>query len=280
MTPQDVRERAFEKAVFGGYDMGSVHQFLDEVAAEWAATYKENAVLKSKLKVLAEKIEEYRVTDDAMRLALLSAQKISAEITADATAKSEAMLADANEQADAILKNAKRELADEEARLVEAKRSSAQFLEKMRVICTKQLDFLDALGDMKFGLPDPEPETYEEYADYAEDYSEEYAAEEYPEEYAEEYPGEDSEEYYDETESLALDDAVKSIEDSVARLSDDSAPDIDIESEMDDMPPADFPEEPTKLFDFKNELEGHEPSPRPGFKFDDLRFGDNYEKDN
>jgi len=126
---------------------------------------------------------------------------------------------------------------------------------------------------MKFDLPEPEPEAYEEYAD---DYSGEYQ-EEYPEEYIEEYP----EEYYADTEELALDDAVKSIEDSVARLSDESAPDINIEAEMDDMPPADdFPEEPTKLFDFKGELDGHEPSPRPGFKFDDLRFGENYEKDN
>ena len=33
MTPQDIRERTFEKAVFGGYDMAGVDDFMEEAAA-------------------------------------------------------------------------------------------------------------------------------------------------------------------------------------------------------------------------------------------------------
>ena len=29
MTPQDIRERTFEKAVFGGYDMAGVDVFVE-----------------------------------------------------------------------------------------------------------------------------------------------------------------------------------------------------------------------------------------------------------
>ena len=60
------------KAVFGGYDMSAVDDFLETLTTDYAALYKENAILKSKIKVLVEKVEEYRSTDDAMRMALLN----------------------------------------------------------------------------------------------------------------------------------------------------------------------------------------------------------------
>ena len=94
MTPQDIRERTFEKAVFGGYDMGDVDDFLEDAAVELESVQKENATLKAKMKVLVDKIEEYRASEDAMRLTLLSAQKLSAQIEADARARAEKTLAD------------------------------------------------------------------------------------------------------------------------------------------------------------------------------------------
>ena len=45
MTPQDIREKTFEKAVFGGYDMGQVDDFMEAAASDLAALQKENGVL-------------------------------------------------------------------------------------------------------------------------------------------------------------------------------------------------------------------------------------------
>ncbi len=149
MTPQDIMDKTFEKAVFGGYDMTAVDDFLNQVRDEIAALQKENATLKTKLKVLATKIEEYRGSEDAMRLALVSAQKTGTQIEADARARSDMMVAEAEAKAAKIKRDAQLEVANEEARLVEAKRASAQFLESMRLLCTKQLDFLDHLNEMK-----------------------------------------------------------------------------------------------------------------------------------
>ena len=70
MTVQEIQEIGFEKAVFGGYDMKSVDTFLERVAEEFAAMQKENAAMKAKMKVLVDKIEEYRSVDDAMRKTL------------------------------------------------------------------------------------------------------------------------------------------------------------------------------------------------------------------
>ena len=159
LTPQDIREKTFEKAVFGGYDMAAVDECLEEIYEDYSALHKENATLKAKLKVLASKIEEYRESEDAMRMALLSAQKMGAQIEAESKQKADTMVAEAEAQAAKILRDAQTSLANEEARLIEAKRQSAQFFENMRLLCDKQLSFLDHIGEMKIVDLTPDEET-------------------------------------------------------------------------------------------------------------------------
>ena len=72
-TPQEIEEKTFVKAVFGGYDMASVDEFLEPLTEDYIALYKENAVLKSKMKILVEKLEEYRTPEDSMKKALVAA---------------------------------------------------------------------------------------------------------------------------------------------------------------------------------------------------------------
>ena len=165
LTPQNFREKTFEKAIFGGYDMGAVDDFLDEAANDYAAIAKENMVLKSKMKVLVEKIEEYRATEDSMRLTLLSAQKLSLQIEDDARKKAEETLANARSEAERITREAYNQRTTEEAMLLEAKRESTQYIENMRLLCSKQLDFLDNLKHMKLediSRPAPVVETVED----------------------------------------------------------------------------------------------------------------------
>lgn len=87
LTPQEVSTHAFSKAVMGGYNMAMVDEFLDELTDDYTALYKENAALKAKLKVLVEKVEDYRATEDSMRATLLTAQKMADSIVHEAEAK-------------------------------------------------------------------------------------------------------------------------------------------------------------------------------------------------
>ncbi|MEG2009586.1 MAG: DivIVA domain-containing protein [Oscillospiraceae bacterium] len=148
LTPQNIREKTFERAIFGGYDMGAVDDFLEEAAGSYAAIAKENMVLKSKMKVLVEKIEEYRSTEDSMRLTLLSAQKLSAQIEQETRDKCDLALTDAHNEAERITREAYTQRALEEAKLLEARRSSAQFIENIRLLCTKQLALFEGFEGM------------------------------------------------------------------------------------------------------------------------------------
>lgn len=149
MTPQDIREKPFEKAMFGGYDMAAVQNYQEEVATELANAQKEIAVLKGKMKVLVDKIEEYRASEDAMRLAILSAQKVGKQIEDDAQARADKILSEAKNTSDRILGGLQHETANEEAKLLNAKTSCAKFLEDVRNLCLTQLEYLDGVAGSK-----------------------------------------------------------------------------------------------------------------------------------
>lgn len=150
LTPQDIREKTFEKAMFNGYEMSAVDDFLDELSNDLAALQKENAVLKGKMKVLVDKIEEYRSSEDALRMAILSAQKMGNMIEKEAKENSARMIAEASAEAERITKEAALEVDVEKARLEQAKRESVQFIENMKLLCNKQQDFLSRLQETDF----------------------------------------------------------------------------------------------------------------------------------
>ncbi|MBQ6986736.1 MAG: DivIVA domain-containing protein, partial [Oscillibacter sp.] len=87
------------KALFGGYSVSAVGEFLEGVSEDYAALHKENATLKAKLKVMVDKVEEYRATEEAMRSALLAAQRTAEGILKDAETRRDEILANASDEA-------------------------------------------------------------------------------------------------------------------------------------------------------------------------------------
>ena len=134
LTPQEVSERAFPKASFGGYNMAQVDEFLDLLTADYTSLYNENAVLKSKMKVLVEKVEEYRATEDAMRKALMTAQRMADELVKEAEAKKAQILSDAEGEAKERVANIRKQAGDEEFRLSAAQSATAAYVAKVRAL--------------------------------------------------------------------------------------------------------------------------------------------------
>lgn len=164
LTPQEVSTHAFTKATLGGYNMAMVDEFLDELTDDYTALYKENAALKAKLKVLVEKVEEYRSTEDAMRATLLTAQKMADSIVHEAEAKRDQILAQAETGAREKIEDYRRELGEEEERLRQGQLELSKFIAASREICSKELSFLEQLSQMPVAAPAPaaEPAPVEE----------------------------------------------------------------------------------------------------------------------
>ena len=157
-TPQEVSEKTFPKSssFSSGYDLAAVDEFLDTLTEDYTALYKENAALKAKLKILAEKLEEYRATEDTMRSMLLAAQKMAASMTDEAKEKSEKMLAEARSQREQILEEAQNAAAvanrdfQQKTEVARQKLSAAEeamkdYVAKSLALCRTQMQFLEQL---------------------------------------------------------------------------------------------------------------------------------------
>ncbi len=244
LTPQEISGKEFVKAVFGGYDMSAVDDFLETLTADYAALYKENAILKSKIKVLVEKVEEYRTTDDAMRMALLTAQRMSEEITSEAKKKSEEMLRQADKDVRDRLSDMNNRFTAEEERLKALKAETNKYVKASQEIVRQYTQFLTKLEDVSSEMVLPERQR-------------------------------ESEPLYDEEQEPAGDEETA--------VSAGAADDIDFDitdPEADPFSKLFKAEEPARekksKYDEEPEDDLEATSPRPKFDFNNLKFGANY----
>lgn len=153
LTPQEVSSHAFTKGFMGGYNMAMVDEFLDELTDDYTALYKENAALKAKMKVLVEKVEDYRATEDSMRATLLTAQKMADSIVREAEAKRNTLLAQAESDARERIAQIQLEVEAAEDRLRQGQRELAQFIAATQSVCNKELEFLERLPQLPVEIP-------------------------------------------------------------------------------------------------------------------------------
>ena len=166
MTPQEVANCTFAKAVMGGYNMASVDDFLDRLTEDYAELYKQNASQQKDLEVLAGKLQEYREQEDAIRSTLLAAQKMASSLVSEAESKRDALIADTAAAAKLRLQEIQAELAQEEQRLAKvrqevdlqiqaekqrltvAQEELRTFIQTVQNVCQGQLALLERLPEL------------------------------------------------------------------------------------------------------------------------------------
>ena len=99
----------------GGYKKDEVDEYLADVARELSQLKKENEDLEKKLQVCADKIREYREDEDALKDALLGAQKTGNAIIAESKEKAANIIKDAEDKSEEMMKEADDYVADRKA---------------------------------------------------------------------------------------------------------------------------------------------------------------------
>ena len=148
LTPQEVGSRSFSKATLGGYNLAQVDEFLDALTEDYTALYNENAILKGKLKVLSETVEEYRATDNAMRKTLLAAQNMADEIVENARKKEAELVGEAEQAAQQRTAELQKAIDAEEYRLRRAQEATAAYVKRLAELHEQEMKFLASLGEM------------------------------------------------------------------------------------------------------------------------------------
>ena len=158
-TPQQIDQISFNRSTFGGYDMQQVDEFLEPLTEDYVALYKENALLKSKMRVLVGKLEEYRKNEAAMKEAAANAQRAADKMIREAEEKCAKMMANASETAAASAaasaasaaaaaestKNNEAAIAAENARVEEARQAAAAKINELQEQLRSCIQALDRI---------------------------------------------------------------------------------------------------------------------------------------
>ncbi|MDE5583464.1 MAG: DivIVA domain-containing protein [Ruminococcus sp.] len=161
ITSKDVRNKRFEKAAFG-YKQEEIDEFFAQLEAELDDMERERNEANNKIQVLADKVREYMRDEDALKDALLGAQKQGHQVINDAHDKAEQIIAEARAKAEALedeairqhaiaMERNREEIAKEKEALIEAQQQVADFKKSLFDVYKEHLDLISSM-----------PETYEE----------------------------------------------------------------------------------------------------------------------
>ena len=151
ITPQQIDQISFSQARHG-YDMEQVDKILEPLTEDYVALYKENALLKSKMRVLVGKLEEYRKNEAAAKDAVESARRSADRMVQEAEAKCAQMMRQAQAAAAAAPAPAPKApsadafVAVENARVAEARKTAAA---RITEIQTQMQQCIQALDQIK-----------------------------------------------------------------------------------------------------------------------------------
>lgn len=163
-----------------GYNMAEVDAVISEAAATIDAYEKQSGDLYHKLEVLAGKIEEYRQEEDAIKTALVTAQKMADKITKESNETAKLLLTKSEESAKKTVADAKNEsdkiinsARDYSTNLIESKNKEAdeiiakaqakanEAISSAKVVAQDILDQAKQISDDLISKAKAEKEAYE-----------------------------------------------------------------------------------------------------------------------
>ena len=169
ISASDIRDKRFEKAAFG-YKQEEIDDFLAMLIEEFDEIDAEREDLHSKIQILADKVREYRQDEDALKDALLGAQKQGHKVVAEAQEKADEIIAPAESKANELIEEAtvaheaameknRQEIEKEKQNLYEAQRQVTEFKKTLFDMYKSHLEMISA-------MPEIEIEEEEEIQEY------------------------------------------------------------------------------------------------------------------
>lgn len=148
INPTDIADKKFEKSPFG-YKTDEVDLFLKELSAAFINIYKENEDSEAKILKLVDKINEYRQDEDAIKNALLGAQKQGNKIIAEAQIEAEKIITEASIKAEQIIHITKEQYGFEKSKLDKMKDEVTNFKSQLTDLYNRQLRLIMEIPDVE-----------------------------------------------------------------------------------------------------------------------------------
>ncbi len=145
-TPREIRETDFEK-VARGYNIEDVDGFLAHLADQTEQLIAAKDEADKKMQILADRIEQYRSEEDALKNAMISAEKLKESLLAEAQQQKDIVVRDAQQKADRLVEDAEKRIEREEVTLKALKQQVATFKSEILNIYKAHLEIISDLPD-------------------------------------------------------------------------------------------------------------------------------------
>jgi cell division initiation protein len=125
ITPLDIQQQQFSVR-FRGFDVREVDTFLEQIVDEFETMIRENADRQKEIQRLRGEIQEHRDREEALKDAIVNAQKTLDNMKINAEKEAELIVAEAEVKAEKILSNAHNRLTQLHEDISELKRQRMQ----------------------------------------------------------------------------------------------------------------------------------------------------------
>ncbi len=145
LTPLEIQKQTFSRAI-KGYTVDEVRAYLHLVAEEIERLVKDIDRLMRDNGMLREELEDHNQRERILKDTLLSAQKVSEDVRANARKEAELIVKDAELLSDRLIAHAQSRVADLERAIQELKMERRAARNKLQTMLdtTQQLLMLDA----------------------------------------------------------------------------------------------------------------------------------------
>jgi cell division initiation protein len=142
ITPIDIQQHQFKTRPLG-YEKAGVDRFLELVADDLEGLHKQSQELKEELARTRASLEEMRDRELTLKETLLTTQRITDELKANARKEAEIVIADAKLQAERIVRGAEDRRLQLIGEIQEIKRQKISFETGLRALVEGHMRLLD-----------------------------------------------------------------------------------------------------------------------------------------
>ncbi|MCK4535783.1 MAG: DivIVA domain-containing protein [Desulfuromonadales bacterium] len=142
ISPIDIQKKEF-KSRFMGYEKGGVDQFLELLADEMERLRRQIDDLKGELNLNKTALSEMRERESTLKETLVTTQKVTDELRANARREVDVLIAEAELKAERVVRNAEERRMQLIEDIQEIKRQKIDFESSLRSLLEKHVRMLD-----------------------------------------------------------------------------------------------------------------------------------------
>jgi len=142
ITPIDIQQQQFKSRLMG-YDKTGVDQFLEILAGEMERVLRQNQDLQEELAHARSALAEMREREATLKETLLTTQKVTDELKANARREAEVLMANAEVRAERVMRNAEERRVQLIEEIQEIRRQKIDFEVSLRSLLEKHVRMLE-----------------------------------------------------------------------------------------------------------------------------------------